>query len=55
MASGAIHRADEIWLYYAVADMTHGNYDVARDKFKGAINLWSGHYRFTIGKRVGRC
>ncbi|MEK7409615.1 MAG: hypothetical protein AAB225_31495 [Acidobacteriota bacterium] len=37
MASGAIHRADEIWLYYAVAEMTHGNYDVVRDKLKGAI------------------
>ena len=37
MASGYICRPDEIWLYYAVSDHTHGNYDVARDKFIGTI------------------
>jgi hypothetical protein len=37
MASGFICRQDEIWLYYAVSDHTHGNYDVSRDKFTGTI------------------
>jgi hypothetical protein len=37
MASGIISRPEEIWLYYAVADHTHGNYDVARDRFVGTI------------------
>lgn len=37
MASGYICRPDEIWLYYAVSDHTHGNYDVSRDKFTGTI------------------
>lgn len=37
MASGYICRPEEIWLYYAVSNHTHGNYDVARDKFTGAI------------------
>lgn len=37
MASGYICRPQEIWLYYAVSNHTHGNYDVARDKFTGTI------------------
>jgi hypothetical protein len=37
MASGYICRLDEIWLYLAVSDHTHGNYDVSRDKFTGTI------------------
>jgi hypothetical protein len=37
MVSGYICRPEEIWLYYAVSDHTHGNYDAARDKFTGTI------------------
>ncbi len=37
MTSGYICRPDEIWLYYAVSDHTHGNYDTSRDKFTGTI------------------
>ncbi|MCL5005117.1 MAG: hypothetical protein M1404_01175 [Acidobacteria bacterium] len=37
MASGIISRPEEIWLYYAVADHTHGNYNIKRDKFIGTI------------------
>lgn len=37
MASGYICRPEEIWLYYAVSNHTHGNYVVARDKFTGTI------------------
>ena len=37
MVSGFICRTDEIWLYYATSDHTHGNYNVSRDKFTGTI------------------
>ncbi len=37
MASGFISRPEEIWLYYAVSNHTHGNYDVKRDKHVGTI------------------
>ena len=37
MASGIVCRGDEIWLYYATSDHTHGNYKVSRDKFTGTI------------------
>ena len=38
MSYGIIVNDDEIWLYYTGYDFTHGNYDVARDKFKGVIS-----------------
>jgi hypothetical protein len=37
VAYGMILRSDEIWLYYSTADFTHGNYVIARDRYKGAI------------------
>jgi hypothetical protein len=37
MASGMFFRPDEVWLYYSTADFTHGNYVIARDRYKGAI------------------
>jgi len=37
MASGCVLRQDEVWLYYAVDECTHGNYEVARDKNGGTI------------------
>lgn len=37
MASGFISRPEEIWLYYATSNHTHGNYNVSRDKFTGTI------------------
>jgi len=38
MVSGYLCRPAEIWLYCAVSDHTHGNYDVSRDKFTGTIS-----------------
>lgn len=37
MASGIIVRPEEIWLYYATSNHTHGNYNFATDKFTGTI------------------
>ncbi|MDR3674581.1 MAG: hypothetical protein P4N24_03765 [Acidobacteriota bacterium] len=37
MASGCICRPEEIWFYYGASDHTHGNYDLAHDRFLGTI------------------
>ncbi len=37
MLIGMIHKADEIWMYYAGYDYTHGCYDLSSMKYTGAI------------------
>jgi len=37
LASGLILRPDEIWLYYATAAFTHGNYDLKQERNAGTI------------------
>ena len=38
MTTGMIHRGAELWQYYLGYDFTHGAYNMATDKFKGAIS-----------------
>lgn len=38
MGTGMIRRGAELWMYYAGFDFTHGNYNMRRDRFKGAIS-----------------
>jgi len=37
LAAGCVLRRDEIWLYYATADYTHGNYEPSRDRQTGTL------------------